>query len=135
MPYRTLIILQAILLISGMSPMLDEVEDICRAGPDYLIDTNSFIDYLDNKLPSNANQLIEGISNKISVITRMELLSWPGAGERQTVILNAFILGTLEYALDESEIVKAIEVRKHTKQNFPMPLSRFLVTLYYFKQS
>jgi predicted nucleic acid-binding protein len=46
---------------------------------EYLIDTNTAIDYLDNKLPNNANLLIESISSNISVITRMELLSWPGA--------------------------------------------------------
>ena len=40
-------------------------------GKEYLIDTNSVIDYLDNKLPDNANELIDGIDAKISVITRM----------------------------------------------------------------
>jgi predicted nucleic acid-binding protein len=88
-------------------------------GQDYLIDTNSVIDYLDNKLPDNANHLIEGIPNKISVITRMELLSWPGADENQTVILNAFIFGSLVYALDEPVIVKAIEIRKTYKIKLP----------------
>lgn len=46
-------------------------------GKEYLIDTNSVIDYLDNKLPDNANELIDSIDSKISVITRMEILAWP----------------------------------------------------------
>ena len=60
-------------------------------GKEYLIDTNSVIDYLDNKLPDNANELIDSIDSKISVITRMELLAWPGADEQQTLILDEFI--------------------------------------------
>ena len=49
-------------------------------GQEYLIDTNTAIDYLDDKLPNNANLLIERISSKISVITQMELtLCEPGA--------------------------------------------------------
>jgi predicted nucleic acid-binding protein len=43
-------------------------------GKSYLIDTNSVIDYLNNKLPEKANQLIDNHQSKISVITRMELL-------------------------------------------------------------
>jgi hypothetical protein len=57
-------------------------------GKQYLIDTNSVIDYLDNKLPDKANELIDSIDSRISVITRMELLAWPGASQQQTLILN-----------------------------------------------
>ena len=39
-------------------------------GKGYLIDTNSVIDYLNNKLPEKANRLIENIDCQISVITR-----------------------------------------------------------------
>ncbi len=55
-------------------------------GQKYLIDTNSVIDYLDNKLPDKASKHIDNISSKISVITRMELLSWSGA-----IILCGFV--------------------------------------------
>ncbi|MDZ7774097.1 MAG: hypothetical protein U5L09_00045 [Bacteroidales bacterium] len=57
-------------------------------GTEYLIDTNAVIDYLDDKLPDKGNNLIDGISTHISVITRIELLAWPYANERQTQILK-----------------------------------------------
>ena len=59
-------------------------------GKEYLIDTNSVIDYLDNKLPEKASKLIDDIDSKISVITRMELLAWAGASSEQTLILSKF---------------------------------------------
>ena len=88
-------------------------------GKEYLIDTNSVIDYLDNKLPDNANELIDGIDAKISVITRMELLAWPGANEQQTLILNEFINASEVLDLEEPVILKAIEIRKARKTKLP----------------
>ena len=88
-------------------------------GKEYLIDTNSVIDYLDNKLPEQANDLIDSIDSKISVITRMELLAWPGASEQQTLILNEFINASDVFALEEPVILKAIEIRKTHKTKLP----------------
>ncbi|HDR51686.1 MAG TPA: type II toxin-antitoxin system VapC family toxin [Mariniphaga anaerophila] len=88
-------------------------------GKEYLIDTNSVIDYLDNKLPPKANELIEGASSKISVITRIELLSWPGATNTQTNILLNFIGESEIYHLEESVILKTIEIRKTYRVKLP----------------
>jgi len=88
-------------------------------GKEYLIDTNSVIDYLDNKLPEQANDLIDSIDSKISVITRMELLAWPGASEQQTLILNEFISASEVFALEEPVILNAIEIRKAYKTKLP----------------
>ena len=88
-------------------------------GKEYLIDTNSVIDYLDNKLPDKANELIDSIDSRISVITRMELLAWPGASEQQTLILNEFINASEVFALEEPIILKAIEIRKVHKTKLP----------------
>ncbi len=88
-------------------------------GKEYLIDTNSVIDYLDNKLPDNANELIDSIDSKISVIIRMELLAWPGASNEQTLILNEFINTSEVFALEEPAILKAIEIRKAYKTKLP----------------
>ena len=85
----------------------------------YLLDTNSVIDYLDNKLPLKANKLIEEINWKISVITRMELLSWPGASEGQIYILNEFIIASNVFGLLEPIILKTIDVRKTYKTKLP----------------
>jgi predicted nucleic acid-binding protein len=86
-------------------------------GKEYLIDTNAVIDYLDNKLPDKAGEFMDGIDSRISVITRMELLSWPGASQEQTLILNEFINASEVFALEEPVIVKAVDIRKtsHTK--------------------
>ena len=88
-------------------------------GKQYLIDTNSVIDYLDNKLPEKANQLIDGIESKISVITRMELLAWPGASDEQALVLDEFINTSDVFALEELVILKAIEIRKKHKTKLP----------------
>ena len=34
-------------------------------GNEYLIDTNAVIDYLDNKLPDKAGELMDGIDSRI----------------------------------------------------------------------
>ncbi len=88
-------------------------------GKEYLIDTNAVIDYLDNKLPDKAGELMDGIDSRISVITRMELLSWPGASQEQTLILNEFINASEVFALEEPVIVKAVDIRKTFKTKLP----------------
>jgi len=88
-------------------------------GKEYLIDTNTVIDYLDNKLPDNANELIDGVDSKISVITRMELLAWPGASKQQTIILIEFINASEVFTLEEPVILKTIEIRKAYKTKLP----------------
>ncbi len=82
-------------------------------------DPSAVIDYLDNKLPDEANELIDGIDSRISVITRMELLSWPGASQEQTHILSEFINASEVFALEEPVIVKAIDIRKTFKTKLP----------------
>ena len=88
-------------------------------GKEYLIDTNAVIDYLDNKLPNTAAELIDNIEAKISVITRMELLSWSGASKKQTAVLNDFIEASEVISLEEPVILKAIEIRKAIKTKLP----------------
>lgn len=88
-------------------------------GKEYLIDTNAVIDYLDNKLPDTAAELIDGINVKISVITRMELLAWPGASKKQSLILSEFVDAAEVFNLEEPVIIKAIEIRKETKTKLP----------------
>ena len=88
-------------------------------GKEYLIDTNSVIDYLDNKLPTKANELIEAAKSRISVITRIELLSWSGATNSQTIILLNFIGESEIYHLEEPVILKTIKIRKKYRTKLP----------------
>ena len=85
----------------------------------YLIDTNTVIDYLDNKLPSNAANMLDGEELEMSVISRMELLSWPNAEPKQMSVLNQFISSVLIWGLDEPVILKGIEVRKSNQIKLP----------------
>lgn len=88
-------------------------------GEGYLIDTNSVIDYLNNKLPGKANELIDTIYSKISVITRMELLAWPGADKEQILVLNEFINTSRVFASEEPIILEAIDIRKDYRIKLP----------------
>jgi len=87
--------------------------------PEYIIDTNVAIDYLDNKLPDIGSSFIVGITFQISVITRMELLSWTNAADAQLKVLQQFVNESFEYSLTESVIVKAIALRKTYKIKLP----------------
>ncbi len=60
-------------------------------GRGYLVDTNTIIDYLENKLPSTSIDLIDKISVQLSVISRIEILAWSKATDEQLKILNDFI--------------------------------------------
>lgn len=49
----------------------------------------------------------------------MELLSWLGADEIQTLILETFIIDSIVYPLDELIILKAIEIRRMYRTKLP----------------
>jgi hypothetical protein len=85
----------------------------------YLIDTNTVIDYLDNKLPANAADMLDAEELNISVITRMELLAWRTAEPEQIFILNQFVNSVVICGLDEPVILKSIEVRKEYSIKLP----------------
>jgi len=91
-------------------------------GKKYLIDTNIVVFYLDNKLPKAIATIIEDSKPNISVITRMELLSWSKATKAQSEIISKFIEESITYNLEEEVIVKAIEIRKNKKMNLPDPI-------------
>jgi len=84
-------------------------------GQGYLMDTNAVIDYLDNKLPGTAATFIENIAIEISVIVRIELLAWQNATPAQLQILNSFINDAIVFNLEESIILKTIDIRKNYK--------------------
>lgn len=85
----------------------------------YLVDTNSIIDYLDNRLPDNGAEFLNGIQINMSVITRMELLSWPRAAPNQLKILEDFIKQSIIFNLDESIIIMGIEIRRQYRVKLP----------------
>jgi len=83
------------------------------------MDTNVVIDYLNGKLPASCVGLVDEYNIEISVITRIELLAWPGAIDTHLEILNSFIANSIVHLLDEPIILKAIEIRKTKRCKLP----------------
>jgi len=60
-------------------------------GQGFLVDTNTVIDYLNNRLPHKAMQFINSLEVQFSVVTRIELLVWRNAPEEQLQMVKDFI--------------------------------------------
>ena len=88
-------------------------------GTSYLMDTNAVVDYLNGKLPASGVALIDEHIIEISVITRIELLAWPGATTVHLEILNNFITNSIVHLLEEPIILKVIEIRKTKRCKLP----------------
>jgi predicted nucleic acid-binding protein len=88
-------------------------------GRGYLVDTNTIIDYLENKLPIKSIEIIDTISIQLSVISRIEILAWRKASDAQLKILNDFISVSTVFNLDEGVILKSIEIRKNYRLKLP----------------
>ena len=84
----------------------------------YLLDTNIAIYLLLGKLPSKALKFTKGIlamRAKISVIAKIELLSW----EERSELASAFVDDALVYSLDDPTINTAITIRRKYKTKLP----------------
>ena len=88
----------------------------------YLIDTNIFTLYTQGELSEKGNVLMDSIFNdsgcQISVITRMELLSW-NTDEETTHLINEFTQLSKEFGLTEEIIIKTGEMRRSKKIKLP----------------
>ena len=86
----------------------------------YLLDTNTIIDFLNSKLPFNANQLLFSIEPKISVVTQIELFSSSKISESELLSLNNFIEIVTVFDTIKIEIVLiCIDLRKKYKLKLP----------------
>lgn len=88
-------------------------------GKRYLIDSNIFSKYLNNLLPEPTADLLDKIEYEISVISRIELLSWKDMNASQLSLLYTIFDNCLIYPLDEEIILKTIEIRKKYKLKLP----------------
>jgi predicted nucleic acid-binding protein len=84
----------------------------------YLIDTNVFTKYTQEELSEKGNELVDGILNsfscQISVITRIELLSW-NTDQEMINLIEEFIGMSKEFGLTEKIIIKTAEMRRNNK--------------------
>ena len=88
----------------------------------YLIDTNVFTKYTQEELSEKGNELVDGILNsfscQISVITRIELLSW-NTDQEMIDLIEEFIAMSKEFGLTEEIITKTAEMRRNNKIKLP----------------
>jgi predicted nucleic acid-binding protein len=89
--------------------------------PQYLIDSNSVIDFLSKKLPERGiifmNNVIDDLPN-ISVITKIEVLGFD-AQPKDSALLNDFVGDSNVIELTKSIVDKCIELRRKNKTKLP----------------
>jgi predicted nucleic acid-binding protein len=87
----------------------------------YLIDTNSVIDYLGNKIPISGmdfmNSVIDAVPN-LSVVTKIELLGF-NAPEPHYNTFVSFINDATVFDLTNAVVDVSIEIRKKYKTKLP----------------
>ena len=79
----------------------------------YLLDTNALIYAINRKLK------LPGADYAVSVITKMELLSWPQLSPSEELQLRAALSGTQVLQLSETIQEAAIKIRKTTSMKLP----------------
>jgi predicted nucleic acid-binding protein len=88
-------------------------------GKRYLLDTNFVIYFLGGILPENAlsfsKEILQQRAN-LSVISKIELLSWNYSDALQEEKLNSFLSNSTIIHIDDEIINQAISIRKQTKK-------------------
>ncbi len=91
-------------------------------GAYFLIDTNAGIDFLNGKVPPDSTiwlgQLIDAQRLAMSVVVRIELLSWQGPPSEMQA-LEDFIAATKVLPLDEATIQQTIRLRQQHRVKLP----------------
>jgi predicted nucleic acid-binding protein len=91
-------------------------------GTKFLIDTSVVVKYLQEELTSSAMSFMDKVmetDNRISFISKIELLVWKPSGYEDIKIRETYIKQTeIEY-IDDSIINKAIYFRKETNIKLP----------------
>ena len=90
-------------------------------GQQYLIDSNTVIDYLSGKLPENGKIFMSKIINEIpniSVITKIEVVGYRTTPEAEQ-LLTGFVNDSVLFGLTDDIIEQTIQVRKEYKLKIP----------------
>jgi predicted nucleic acid-binding protein len=90
-------------------------------GRTYLIDSNSIIDFISNKLPLKGMNFVENVVNTIpnlSIISKMEVLGYPMNSSDEQIFVE-FFNDSIIIQLSEDIVEKTIEIRKTHKINLP----------------
>lgn len=81
----------------------------------YLIDTNVIIDNFGNKLPEKAKSLLYSIDLTVSAVTKIEVLGWVNASQKQLKPLYEFMEIARILPINEAVIEKTITIRQTKK--------------------
>jgi predicted nucleic acid-binding protein len=88
----------------------------------YLIDTNVISNFTSVKFSEKAMSFLAGVIDKtpnISVITKIETLSWRSAIAQEEASLKAFVSFTNVIALSDTIVDKCIEFRRIRRMKTP----------------
>lgn len=91
-------------------------------GTGFLIDTSAVIKYLNEVFPPEGMERMDAIfvlPPQISVVTRVELLSWNPAKEEDLRQFEAFVAAAQVLSLTEEIILRTITVRKAHRLKLP----------------
>lgn len=88
----------------------------------YLLDTNFVINYFKGIFKGDTRKFADSVINDttfISVITRMELLSWKSLNAKDEEVIKEFISDSTVFSLEENIINTTILLRKANKIKLP----------------
>lgn len=88
----------------------------------YLLDSNTVIDYLEGKMSQHSLEKMDNIIDqrgRISVITQIEILGWFGATDVQLTLLNEFVADAIVLHLTPELINRTIILRQQHKIKLP----------------
>lgn len=88
----------------------------------YLLDTNFVINYFKGIFKDDTRKFADSVINDttfISVITRMELLSWKSLNAKDEEVIKEFISDSTVFSLEENIINTTILLRKANKIKLP----------------
>jgi predicted nucleic acid-binding protein len=85
----------------------------------YLLDTNTIIDFTNNRLSLPAKQVITSAKPAIPFVTRIEVFAWPLLSELEASNLIQFINHCMVFGINETIIQQTILIRKQYKLKLP----------------
>ncbi|MBK6978313.1 MAG: type II toxin-antitoxin system VapC family toxin [Cytophagaceae bacterium] len=85
----------------------------------FLIDTNVLIKYLNGSLDQNLASLIDNINIEISIITKIEILSWSGFSEFQKNQILIFLSKCRMFSVEDEIIETVVGFRNKYKLKIP----------------
>jgi len=88
----------------------------------YLIDSNVIVNYTSEKFHKEAMSFLADVIDeipKISVITKIETLSWHSTIIQEEVSVKSFINSSNVIALSDNIVEKCIEIRRNCKIKTP----------------